>query len=103
MAAYVIVDVEVREPEAYRGYTQAVPATLERYGGRFIVRGGAVETLEGEWRPQRVVVIEFPSVEQAKAWHGSAEYQAILPLRLRHARTNFLAVVEGVEAAAAAN
>ena len=95
MGAYVIVDVEVRDPEAYRDYTQAVPATLEPFGGRFIVRGGAVETLEGDWRPQRVVVIEFPSVEQAKAWHASPEYQAILPLRHRHARTNFLAVVEG--------
>ena len=100
MAAYVIVDVEVRDPEAYREYTQAVPATLEPFGGRFIVRGGAVETLEGEWRPQRVVVIEFPSVERAKAWHASPGYQAILPLRQRHARTNFLAVVEGVESAA---
>ena len=96
MAAYVIVDVEVLEPEAYREYTRQVPATLERHGGRFIVRGGTVETLEGEWRPQRVVVIEFPSVEGAKAWHASPEYRAILPLRHRHARTTFLAVVEGV-------
>ena len=98
MAGYVIVDVEVRDPEAYREYTQAVPATLEPFGGRFIVRGGAYETLEGDWRPQRIVVIEFPSFERAKAWHASPEYQAILPLRLRHARTNFLTVVEGVAA-----
>ena len=96
MAGYVIVDVEVRDPEAYRAYTQAVPGTLEPFGGRFLVRGGAAETLEGDWRPQRVVVIEFPSAEQAKAWHASPEYQAILPLRHRHARTNFLTVIEGV-------
>ena len=96
MAGYVIVDVEVRDPEAYREYTQAVPGTLEPFGGRFLVRGGAAETLEGNWRPQRVVVIEFPSAEQAKAWHASPEYQAILPLRHRHARTNFLTVIEGV-------
>ena len=102
MAGYVIVDVEVRDPEAYREYTQAVPATLQPFGGRFIVRGGAYETLEGDWQPQRIVVLEFPSLEQAKAWHASPEYQAILPLRLRHARTNFLTAVEGVAASASA-
>jgi uncharacterized protein (DUF1330 family) len=97
MAAYVIVDVEVTDPEAYREYTRQVPATLEPYEGRFVVRGGASETLEGNWAPQRIVVIRFPSVEQAKAWHASPAYQAILPLRLANARTNFLTVVEGVE------
>jgi uncharacterized protein (DUF1330 family) len=97
MAAFVIVDVEVLEPAPYREYTSAVPATLAPFGGRFIVRGGAYETIEGEWRPQRIVIIEFPSVEQARAWYASPEYQAILPIRLRHARTNFLTVVEGVE------
>lgn len=96
MAAYVIVDVEVLDPEPYDEYRRGVPATLERYGGRFVVRGGAAETLEGEWRPQRVVVLEFPSVERAKAWHASPEYAAILPIRRRHARTTFLTVVEGV-------
>jgi uncharacterized protein (DUF1330 family) len=97
MAAYVIVDVEVTDPEAYREYTRQVPATLEPYAGRFVVRGGPCETLEGVWAPQRIVVILFPSVERAKAWHASAAYQAILPLRLANARTNFLTVVEGVE------
>ena len=96
MAAYVIVDVEVLDPEPYEAYKRGVPATLEPFGGRFVVRGGAYETLEGDWRPQRVVVLEFPSVEQAKAWHASPAYQAILPIRQRHARTNFLTVVEGV-------
>ena len=96
MTAYVIVDVEVLDPEAYAEYTRAVPATLEPFGGRFLVRGGAVHTLEGAWRPQRAVLIEFPSVERAKAWHASPEYVAILPIRRKHARTNFLAVLEGV-------
>ena len=96
MAAYVIVDVEVLNPDAYTEYTRAVPATLEPFGGRFLVRGGATTTLEGEWRPQRAVLIEFPSVERAKAWHASPAYAAILPIRLEHARTNFLAVLEGV-------
>jgi uncharacterized protein (DUF1330 family) len=96
LAAYVIADVEVLAPDSYKEYTAAVPATLAPFGGRFIVRGGRHESLEGEWNPSRVVVIEFPTFEAAKNWHASLEYQAILPLRLRHARTNFLTVVEGV-------
>lgn len=96
MAAYVIVDVEVRDPDAYREYTARVPATLERHGGGFIVRGGAAETIEGAWKPQRVVVLEFPTADAARSWHASPEYQAILPIRQRHARTNFLTLVEGV-------
>ncbi len=96
MAAYVIVDVEVHDPDAYREYTAQVPATLERYGGRFVVRGGAAETVEGDWNPQRVVVLEFASADAARTWHASPEYQAILPIRQRHARTNFLTIVEGV-------
>jgi uncharacterized protein (DUF1330 family) len=96
MAAYVIVDVEVLDPDAYREYTTAVPATLAAHGGRFIVRGGRSETLEGDWNPRRIVILEFPSFEAAKTWHASPDYQAILPIRLRHAQTNFLTVVEGV-------
>ncbi len=96
MAAYVIVDVDVTNQEAYEEYRRQVPATLEKYGGRFIVRGGQYETLEGSWQPQRIVVLEFPDVERAKQWHASPEYQAIIPLRTANARTNFLTVVEGV-------
>jgi uncharacterized protein (DUF1330 family) len=96
LAAYVIVDVEVLDPEAYKEYTAAVPATLAPFGGRFIVRGGRYETLEGDWNPRRIVVLEFPTFEASKNWHASPEYQAILPIRLRHARTNFLTAVEGV-------
>jgi uncharacterized protein (DUF1330 family) len=95
MTGYIIVDVEVLDPEAYREYTSQVPETLVPYGGEFIVRGGAAETLEGHWNPQRVVVLKFPSPEQARAWHHSPAYQAILPIRQRNAKTNFLTVVEG--------
>ncbi len=95
MAGYIIVDVEVHNPEAYREYTSQVPDTLVPYGGEFIVRGGMADTLEGHWNPQRVVVLKFPSTEQARAWHGSPGYQAILPIRQRNAKTNFLTVVEG--------
>ena len=96
MAAYVIVDVEVTDPEAYKEYTSQVPATVEKYGGRFAVRGGRHETIEGSWQPARIVVLEFPDYARAKAWYDSPEYQAIVPLREQHARTNFLTLVEGV-------
>ena len=96
MAAYVMVDVVVNDPEPYQEYLRGVPATVAQYGGRFLVRGGKVETIEGSWNPQRVVVIEFPSADQARAWYHSPEYQAILPIRLRNATSNFLAIVEGV-------
>ncbi len=98
MAAYVVVDVEVLDPENYRAYTQAVPATIAFFGGRFLVRGGATEPLEGAWNPKRAVLLEFPDVDQARAWHASPEYQAILLFRHRNARTNFLAILEGVTA-----
>lgn len=97
MSAYVIVGVDVHEPEAYAAYTRQVPATLEPHGGQFVVRGAPFEVLEGEWRPARIVVLRFPSVEHARAWHASAAYQAILPIRARHARTSFLVVVPGVD------
>ena len=77
-----------RDPDA-RGY-------YGPYGGRFVVRGGALDVMEGEWPAARTVIIGFPSVEQAKAWYESAAYQALLPIRQRHARTDFLVVVEGV-------
>jgi uncharacterized protein (DUF1330 family) len=96
VAAYVIVDVDVTDPEAYREYTAQTPGTVAQYGGRWLVRGGAYETIEGQWSPKRIVVIAFESVEQARRWYQSPEYQAILPLRLKHAKTNFLTIVEGV-------
>ena len=96
MAGYVIVDVEVNDPQAYTEYTSRVPATIEHYGGRFLVRGGHYETLEGDWSPQRIVLIEFPSLEAAKTWPFSREYQRIVSIRYRHAKANFFTVVEGV-------
>ena len=97
MAAYVIVGVDVDDPEAYADYSRDVPATLEPYGGRFLVRGGSFSVLEGAWPSSRIVVLEFPGVDQANAWHESTEYQAILPIRQQHARTHFMVVVEGVD------
>ena len=95
MAGYIVVDVEVHDREAYEGYRSQVMPTLEQYGGRFLVRGGAVEVLEGDWRPGRFVILEFPSPERAREWYGSPEYQAILPIRLQNARSNAI-LVEGI-------
>lgn len=94
MAAYIIVDVTVTDPHTYQGYTKLVPATVEAYGGKFIVRGGKVETLEGDWQPNRVVVLEFESVEKAKAWWNSDEYRE--PKAIRHSAAQAkMIVVEG--------
>ena len=95
MSAYVIVNVEVLDPARYPDYTKAVPATLAKYGGRFIVRGGKAERLEGNYEPRRVVVIEFGSVERARAWWSSEEYAAPKLLRQSIARTDMI-LVEGV-------
>jgi uncharacterized protein (DUF1330 family) len=95
MPAYVIADVTVTDPERYPDYTRLVPATLEPYGGRFVVRGGAVEVAEGDWRPGRLVVIQFPSLERAKAWYDSPEYRPARELRWKYSKGNIL-FVEGV-------
>ncbi len=96
MSAYVVVEVEVHDQNRYEDYKRMVPVSLTAYGGRFIVRGGVVETLEGEWRPQRFVILEFPSVERAKAWWEATEYAEAKKLRQATARTKMI-VVEGVE------
>ena len=95
MAAYVIADVEVTDPAKFNEYRSQVSSTLEIYGGKYIVRGGATEKAEGNWEPGRMVIIQFESMDQAKRWYNSEEYSG--PMRLRHqsANTNFL-FVEGV-------
>lgn len=94
MPAYFIVDLEVTDPEGFAEYRQQVPATIAQYGGRYLVRGGATETLEGTWQPKRVVILEFPTVEQAKRWYDSEEYRAPKALRFRTAKANLI-LVEG--------
>jgi uncharacterized protein (DUF1330 family) len=94
MAAYVIANVEVLDPETYLGYSQQVPQTVRQYGGEFLVRGGTVEEIEGSFGLHRVVVLRFDSVARAHAWYDSPEYQAILPTRLR-ATNSRVVIVEG--------
>lgn len=95
MPAYVIAEVSVTDPKPYEEYRRLVPATLEKYGGRFLVRGGAVETREGGWAPARLVVLEFASMAQARAWYDSPQYQQALAIRLKTAKSKLI-FVEGV-------
>ena len=95
MVAYVIADVEITNPVEYEDYKRMVPATLEAFGGKFVARGGEVAVLEGAWRPNRLVIIEFESVERARAWWASEEYRAAKELRQQHS-VGSLVVVEGV-------
>ena len=92
MAGYIIVDVQITDPEAYERYKAAVPATLAAYGGKFLVRGGHAEVLEGNWEPNRIVVVEFESIEKAKAWWSSHEYAAPKQLRQSASVTQMIAV-----------
>ena len=95
MPGYVIAEVTVTHPEEYARYREMVPPTVAKYGGRFVVRGGKTETVEGEWAPTRLVVIEFESAARAREWWASEEYREAKALRQRTARSNVL-IVEGV-------
>jgi uncharacterized protein (DUF1330 family) len=94
MPAYVINDMEVTDPATFEEYKKLSPATVARYGGRFLVRGEPIEPLEGDWLPQRLVVLEFPSAAQAKAWIDSPEYAPAQRLRQLSAKSNLI-LVEG--------
>jgi uncharacterized protein (DUF1330 family) len=95
MPAYFIVDNEVTDPAGFEEYRKQVTGTLEKYGGKILVRGGQMQMLEGDWKPKRIVVTEFPSIEQARRWYDSEEYRALKALRLRTARGSVV-LVEGV-------
>ena len=96
MPAYVFAEVEITNPEGYRDYTAHVPATIEKYGGRFLHRGGAVTVLEGEWPQVRRVIIEFPSAEVARKWWDSPEYQKPKAMRRANSKGRLI-LLEGVE------
>ena len=96
MKGYVIANVEVTDPVAYEAYRSQTAAIIARYGGRFLVRGGALEVREGERGIGRLVVLEFPSVEAATIFYDSPEYQAIVPIRQEFASST-LFIVEGAE------
>jgi uncharacterized protein (DUF1330 family) len=95
MSAYVIAEIEVTDPAAYEDYRKQVPGVVEKYKGKFIVRGGRIESMEGGWAPKRMVVVEFPSMEQALKWYRSADYAPLIKLRQKASR-GWLVIVEGI-------
>lgn len=94
MAAYVVVDMDVKDPVGYEEYKKLAAPTIPQYGGRYVVRGGKWEKLEGDWEPKRLVILEFESVEQAKRWYNSEEYKKARQARAETAVANIV-VVEG--------
>ncbi|HYK28394.1 MAG TPA: DUF1330 domain-containing protein [Streptosporangiaceae bacterium] len=94
MTAYVIADIDVQDAETYRYYVALVPGTLEPFGGRFLVRGGAHSTLEGSWQPKRLIIVEFPSAEHARRWYESDAYVAAIEIR-QSSSSGSLVLVEG--------
>ncbi len=94
MPAYIIVDVEIHNPVQYEEYKKLTPISLSKYQGKFVVRGGKTETLEGGWDPQRIVVLEFPNSELAKKWWASEEYAPAKAIRHKNAKSKMI-LVEG--------
>jgi uncharacterized protein (DUF1330 family) len=97
MPAYVISDVTIRDADAIESYRSRAAASIARYGGRYLARGGAVETLEGTWRPNPLIIVEFPDRAQAWAWYRSPEYAAALHFRDAALSRNLI-LVDGVAA-----
>ncbi len=94
MTAYVIVDIDVKDPVTYKEYIALAPAAVEKYGGKYLARAGRTEKLEGDWVPKRLVILQFESLERAKEWLDSPEYTPVK--RLRHqAATSNMVVIEG--------
>jgi uncharacterized protein (DUF1330 family) len=90
MAAYVIADIEVLEPVEYEDYKKLAGPSVAVFGGRYVVRGGKVDIAEGDWAPKRFVILEFPTMAQAKAWYDSAEYGQAKAIRHRTAKSNVI-------------
>ena len=95
MAAYVIAEVDVQDNAIFEEYRKLVPPTIAKYGGKYIVRGGATDSKEGGWTPKRVVVLEFPTMARAREWYHSADYAPALAMRLKAAKSRMI-IVEGV-------
>ena len=95
MAAYVIVDIEVTDPSAYEEYRKLVPPLVAKYGGKYLVRGGDLESMEGGWTPKRLAVLEFESVERAKQFYYSEDYEPVKQIRLK-ATNSKMVLVKGV-------
>lgn len=95
MPAYLISQIEIHDPAGYEEYRKLVGASLARYGGRFIARGGRIDVLEGSWNPRRVVICEFDSLERARQWYESAEYRPAMAIRQKTSTASII-VVDGL-------
>ena len=95
MSAYMIVDIEIHDAAAYDEYRKVVGATLAKYGGKFVVRGGKIDVLEGNWNPKRIVVLEFESAARVREWYDSEEYRVPKQIRMKASKGNVI-VVDGV-------
>ena len=98
MPAYVLAEIEVTDAEGYKGYTAVVGESIRKHGGSFLVRGGAHQTVEGDWKPNRLVILEFPTMDQAKRWYDSEEYREPKAMRLQAGRANMV-MVDGLSPA----
>jgi uncharacterized protein (DUF1330 family) len=92
MAAYVLAQINVTDPERYEGYKRLAQIAVERYGGRYVARGGETVVFEGDWRPSRVVILEFPDLERSRAFYDSPEYGAARARRSGAADVTMIAV-----------
>ncbi len=101
MSAYVVVQIAIHDPVTYQRYKELAPPSIAAYGGRYMVRGGASEVLEGSWQPPRLVVLEFATVALARAWWESPEYAPAKALRQQSAQTEMLLIEGGGPVAAA--
>ncbi|HJU22539.1 MAG TPA: DUF1330 domain-containing protein [Casimicrobiaceae bacterium] len=95
MPAYLVADIEVTDPEGYAECRRTVGESIAAFGGRFLARGGKTVTLEGNWSPSRLVIVEFPSIERLQAWYDSPDYAPALALRKR-ASVGSLVMTEGI-------
>ncbi|WP_069806243.1 DUF1330 domain-containing protein [Thermogemmatispora onikobensis] len=92
MAVYIIASIDITDPEDYQEYARQAGATVAQYGGRYLARGGQIETLEGDWQPGRIALLEFPTAEQAWTWYNSPEYSAIRGIRQRASHSRVILV-----------
>ena len=95
MPAYVVVDIQVNDPEGYEDYKRLAPPSIAVHGGKYLAHGGRTEVLEGDWSPSRLVILEFDSIEQARKWVNSPEYSTARALRHKTAMTNMV-VIQGI-------
>jgi uncharacterized protein (DUF1330 family) len=95
MTVYIVAEIEVTDPDAYEKYKALAPATIEQYGGRYLARGGEITPHEGDWTPERIVILEFPSRDAAQRWGASPEYAPVVAIRHAASESRSI-IVEGV-------